>query len=152
MKGAPEAVAELSRLTHADRTAVTDAVNAMAADGLRVLGVARATFSGDALPESQRDFAFAFVGLIGLADPLRPSVPDAVGECRSAGIRVVMITGDYPATAARSPARQVSTQTTCVSGEALAQARRRRVGGTRAHARPYSRASCRSRSCGSSTR
>jgi Ca2+-transporting ATPase len=42
---------------------------------------------------------FEFLGLVGLADPLRASVVDAVRECRSAGIRAVMITGDYPATA-----------------------------------------------------
>ena len=44
-------------------------------------------------------FAFEFLGLIGFSDPLRANVPDAVRECRSAGVRVVMITGDYPATA-----------------------------------------------------
>ena len=50
-------------------------------------------------PRPQRDFAFEFLGLVGFADPLRANVPEAVRECRAAGIRVVMITGDYPATA-----------------------------------------------------
>ena len=77
----------------------------MAAEGLRVLGVARATFAGDTWPESQREFAFEFVGLVGLADPLRISVPAAVAECQTAGIKVVMITGDYPTTA-KAIARQ----------------------------------------------
>ncbi len=49
-------------------------------------------------------------GLVGLADPLRPAVPAAVAECRTAGIRVVMITGDYPATA-QSIARQIGLAT-----------------------------------------
>ena len=98
-KGAPEAIARLCRLAAADREALTQTVDTMAADGLRVLGVARAAFAGPVLPVSQQDFAFEFLGLVGLADPLRPSVPEAVRECRSAGIRVVMITGDYPATA-----------------------------------------------------
>ena len=71
----------------------------MAKAGLRVLGVAEAAFAGADLPDSQRDFAFRFLGLVGLADPLRASVPQAVALCRSAGIRVIMITGDYPATA-----------------------------------------------------
>ncbi|CCG41146.1 cation-translocating P-type ATPase [Magnetospirillum molischianum] len=98
-KGAPEAIADLCHLGEPERAALTTAMEAMAAEGLRVLGVARAAFSGDAWPETQHDFAFEFLGLVGLADPLRPSVPAAVSECRSAGIRVVMITGDYSATA-----------------------------------------------------
>ena len=86
-------------------TALTRSVDAMAATGLRVLGVARATFPDGKFAESQKDFAFEFVGLVGFADPLRQSVPAAVGECGSAGIKVIMITGDYPATA-REIARQ----------------------------------------------
>jgi Ca2+-transporting ATPase len=93
----------------------------MAAGGLRVLGVARATFAGPALPDSQRDYAFAFLGLVGLADPLRPSVRAAVDDCRAAGIRVVMITGDYPATA-RAIARQAGLDAEdLVTGEELAR-------------------------------
>lgn len=98
-KGAPETIADLCRLGESDRAAVKQAVDAMAAEGLRVLGVAKATYEGDAFPETPRSFAFVFLGLVGLADPLRQSVPQAVSDCRSAGIRVVMITGDYPATA-----------------------------------------------------
>jgi Ca2+-transporting ATPase len=98
-KGAPEAIADLCRLSAADRRALTLAVNAMATGGLRALGVASARFAGRTWPETQRGFAFEFLGLVGLADPLRTSVPDAVSQCRSGGIRVVMITGDYPATA-----------------------------------------------------
>ncbi|MBC8036728.1 MAG: cation-translocating P-type ATPase, partial [Rhizobiales bacterium] len=98
-KGAPEAIAGLCRLSAKDRAAVTRSAEAMAAEGLRVLGVARATFTGKALPKTPRDFDFAFAGLVGLADPLRASVPEAIRQCQSAGIRVVMITGDYPATA-----------------------------------------------------
>ncbi|MDF0517690.1 cation-translocating P-type ATPase [Bradyrhizobium yuanmingense] len=98
-KGAPEAIARLCRLNEADREAVQAAVGAMAKDGLRVLGMAVAVCDEASLPASQEAFVFRFVGLVGLADPLRPHVPEAVRECRSAGIRVVMITGDYPATA-----------------------------------------------------
>jgi Ca2+-transporting ATPase len=81
----------------------------MAAEGLRVLGVARASFAGTVWPDSQHDFTFEFVGLAGLADPLRASVPAAVAECRTAGIRVCMITGDYPATA-KAIARQAGLE------------------------------------------
>jgi P-type Ca2+ transporter type 2C len=98
-KGAPEAIAQLCRLAPKLADAVRRDVEHMAARGLRVLGVAQATHVGGDCPESQRDFKFEFLGLAGLADPLRSSVPDAVAECQSAGIRVVMITGDYPATA-----------------------------------------------------
>jgi Ca2+-transporting ATPase len=98
-KGAPEAIAELGRLDPTARAALTAQVEDMAQTGLRVLGVAEAALSGADLPDSQRDFAFRFLGLVGLADPLRASVPEAVALCRSAGIRVIMITGDYPATA-----------------------------------------------------
>jgi Ca2+-transporting ATPase len=91
----------------------------MAAEGLRVLGVARADFAGRTWPETQRDFAFEFLGLVGLADPMRPSVPEAVSECRSAGIRVMMITGDYPATA-KAIARQAGLDAEAVvTGEEL---------------------------------
>ena len=98
-KGAPEAIADLCHLDAADRAQLSQATDAMAAEGLRVLGVARAWFVGRALPGSQHEFGFACLGLVGLADPLRPGVSAAVNECRSAGIRVLMITGDYPATA-----------------------------------------------------
>jgi Ca2+-transporting ATPase len=98
-KGAPEAIAGLCELDAADRAALTQSIDAMASAGLRVLGVAHATFSGRTWPDSPREFAFEFLGLVGLADPLRPSVVEAISDCRSAGIKVVMITGDYPATA-----------------------------------------------------
>jgi Ca2+-transporting ATPase len=74
-------------------------VEALAGEGLRVLGVARARFRPGDLPAGQHDFAFELVGLLGLADPIRAAVPAAVEECRRAGIRVVMITGDHVTTA-----------------------------------------------------
>jgi Ca2+-transporting ATPase len=98
-KGAPEAIAGLCRMSPDELLRVRQAADVMAAEGLRVLGVARAQFAGKDLPEDPDAFAFDFVGLTGLADPLRAGVQDAVMECRSAGIKVVMITGDYPTTA-----------------------------------------------------
>jgi len=98
-KGAPEAVIELCHLDAAQQTAIASVVDGMAAQGLRVLAVARGSFVGQDWPASEHDFDFEFVGLLGLADPIRPQVPAAIAECRAAGIRVVMITGDYPATA-----------------------------------------------------
>ena len=98
-KGAPEAIARLCRMSATERESMHAAVGAMAKDGLRVLGMAIAVCDDASLPPSQQAFAFRFVGLVGLTDPLRPHVLEAVRECRTAGIRVVMITGDYPATA-----------------------------------------------------
>jgi Ca2+-transporting ATPase len=107
-KGAPEAIAELCRLDSAGRAALIEQADRMAAAGMRMLAVAEANFEG-ALPETPRDFSFALLGLAGLADPLRASVPAAVRDCQQAGVRVVMITGDYPVTA-RAIARQAGLQ------------------------------------------
>ena len=98
-KGAPEAMADLCHLDEKRSADLVRRVGALAADGLRVLAVARANFSGDLWPSGQHDFDFQFVGLIGLADPIRAEVPKAIAECKRAGVNVVMITGDYPVTA-----------------------------------------------------
>ena len=105
-KGAPEAIADLCHLDETQGKELTRHINAMAEEGLRVLGVAQARFRESSLPGLQHDFEFEFIGLVGLADPVRPTVPDAVRECYTAGIRVVMITGDYPGTA-QNIARQI---------------------------------------------
>ena len=106
VKGAPEAVADLCHFDEARLARMHTQVAAMAQDGLRVLGVAKAHFKISDLPGEQHDFDFEFIGLLGLSDPVRPEVPKAVKECYTAGIRVIMITGDYPATA-QSIARQI---------------------------------------------
>jgi Ca2+-transporting ATPase len=98
-KGAPEAIADLCHLGPGETDALLRAVRAMATDGMRVLAVARAFFGSPTLPEQQHDFAFELVGLVGLADPVRHEVPASVAECAAAGIRVIMVTGDYPETA-----------------------------------------------------
>ena len=98
-KGAPEAVMDLCHLDDAHRARIAGVVDQLAAEGLRVLAVARGAYSGQDWPANEHDFDFEFVGLLGLTDPVRAEVPAAVAECRAAGIRVVMITGDYPATA-----------------------------------------------------
>ncbi len=104
-KGAPEAVVDLCHLPADQKAGIEARVADLASKGLRVLGVARGRFSSAALPEEHHDLTLEFLGLLGLEDPVRPTVPVAVAECRTAGIRVIMITGDYPATA-ESIARQ----------------------------------------------
>jgi len=118
-KGAPEAIAELCRLDDGTRATLAQQIDTMARAGLRVLGVARADFEGLEWPDSQHEFAFEFLGLVGLADPLRDAVPAAVADCRSAGIRVVMITGDYPATALAIAKDAGIDATDSISGDEL---------------------------------
>lgn len=100
-KGAPEAIFDLCHLSEQRRQEVDIEAMSLAAQGLRVLAVAKATHpSHQVWPEIQHDFDFEFIGLVGLEDPVRKDVPAAVAACQQAGIRVVMITGDHPITAA----------------------------------------------------
>ncbi|MFN0100433.1 MAG: cation-translocating P-type ATPase [Gemmatimonadaceae bacterium] len=103
-KGAPERVLPLcvSADGRADALAKAPAIcAALAAQGMRVLVLAAREW--DELPTSVEDpgaeMALRFLGVIGLQDPPRHEVRLAVAECRRAGIRVVMVTGDHPATA-----------------------------------------------------
>ena len=98
-KGAPEAIAGLCGLSPERSESLARQATALAGSGLRVLAVASGRMPANRLPARHHDLDLSYLGLIGLEDPLRPDVPAAVAECRSAGIRVVMITGDYPATA-----------------------------------------------------
>lgn len=120
-KGAPEAVIELCHLSDDRVAAIRGKVTEMAAEGLRVLAVAKASFSAAGLPADQHEFDFALLGLVGLADPLRPGVPAAVSACASAGIQVAMITGDHPLTAS-AIARQAGIPATAVlTGREMAE-------------------------------
>jgi Ca2+-transporting ATPase len=121
-KGAPEAIADLCHLGQAEIEELIEVVRSMADEGLRVLGVAKAYFKKAPLPGEQHDFKFEFLGLIGLADPIRPGVPQALEHCRAAGIRVIMITGDYPGTA-QNIARQIGLEPTelVITGPELEQ-------------------------------
>jgi len=98
-KGAPEAVLELCHIASEQKNKILERVKEMSDKGLRVLGAAKAIFSGDSLPENQHDFEFEFVGLLGFVDPVRSTAPGAVKEAYEAGMRIIMITGDYPGTA-----------------------------------------------------
>ena len=121
-KGAPEAIGDLCHLGPEAMAGLTEAVERAAANGQRVLGVARAYFDrSESLPSEQHDFDFEFLGLAGLHDPVRPGVADAVAECARAGVRTVMITGDYPGTAL-AIAREIGLDhaSGCITGPALA--------------------------------
>ncbi len=120
-KGAPEAIADLCHLDAGALEKVRTEAAALADQGLRVLAVAKARHPVHRTwPAAQHDFDFEWLGLVALADPLRPEVPQAVATCRRAGIRVLMITGDHPLTA-RAIARQAGLDASrVVTGEELA--------------------------------
>ena len=119
-KGAPEAIFDLCHLDRATIAELTAKIYQMANDGLRVLGVAKATFAEHDLPREQHDFNFVFLGFIGFSDPVRPLVKQAVAECKTAGIRVIMLTGDYSGTA-QNIARQIGLddEAKVITGEQL---------------------------------
>ncbi|MDX1253333.1 MAG: cation-translocating P-type ATPase [Gammaproteobacteria bacterium] len=129
-KGAPEAIADLCHLRESDAAALAQQVEQLSAQGLRVLGVANARFKGQEWPPIQHDFDFRLLGLIALADPLRPTVPAAIAECQAAGIRVVMITGDYPGTALA-----IAREAGLAAGEAMTGAELDNLGGPELRAR-----------------
>jgi Ca2+-transporting ATPase len=118
-KGAPEAIATLCGLGDQDRAALGRAADEMAGQGMRLLGIACASHDGKTLPESQQQFDFRFLGLVGLADPIRLGVREAISQCKGAGIRVVIITGDYPITAKAIAAQAGLDPGTVVTGEDL---------------------------------
>ncbi|MFZ2200082.1 MAG: cation-translocating P-type ATPase [Microgenomates group bacterium] len=120
-KGAPETIMSLCKLSKSDTKKWMDEMVTLAGDGQRVLGVARGVFKGAKFPLSQKDLDYEFLGLIGFVDPIRPSVRESMELCHKAGIRVIMITGDYPGTAV-SIAKQagILNPTKFITGSELA--------------------------------
>jgi P-type Ca2+ transporter type 2C len=119
-KGSPEAIADICHFDEFQIKKLHQLVGRMADKGLRVLGVAKADYSPSNLPVQQHEIDFKFIGLLGLADPIRPEVPAAVQECYQAGIRIIMITGDYPGTASNI-AKQIGLKPSdgLITGEEL---------------------------------
>ena len=121
VKGAPETVLVLCGSGDAAARSAMAEVESASARGLRLLAVAEASWPGAALPDDPRGYAFRWLGFVALADPLRAAVPEAIAQCRAAGVRVVMITGDYPGTAlsiARSAG--LDTQAGALTGAEIA--------------------------------
>ncbi len=98
-KGAPEAILSLCDVPSIERDRLLARTSELATQGMRVLAVAEAEAPDGGSISSIRTLKFSLLGLVGFRDPVRDSVPAAVRECAAAGIRVVMITGDYPETA-----------------------------------------------------
>lgn len=98
-KGSPEAIMDLCHMNTEAKQQISLVLKDMAEHGLRIIAVAKGNYSGSTFPKNQNDLTFTFIGLLGLSDPLREGIPQAVQECHEAGIRVIMITGDYSLTA-----------------------------------------------------
>ena len=98
-KGAPEELMGRCDMTAEERLAFGRKLEVMASLGMRVIAVGSTLMPTSDLPAQKKKLHFSFGGLIGLADPLRPTVPSAIAELRQAGVRVAMVTGDYPGTA-----------------------------------------------------
>jgi P-type Ca2+ transporter type 2C len=98
-KGAPEAVIGLCQLSADEKEVIKKNLHEMASEGLRVLAIASKKLDTTLFPESQAELKLDFIGLLGFEDAIRPEVPEAVKNCQNAGIRVIMITGDFPETA-----------------------------------------------------
>lgn len=95
-KGAPETIA---KMCGESETEIAERVHQAAIGGRRIIGVAGARIAKGELPASQREFKLHFQGMVALRDMLRPGVQDAIAQCHAAGIRVIMITGDFIGTA-----------------------------------------------------
>ncbi len=81
------------------RQSIVEADNALAAQGLRVLAVARRHLASALVAQDEVEQRLIFLGLVAMADPPRPEVTQAVASCHTAGIRIFMVTGDYGLTA-----------------------------------------------------
>jgi P-type Ca2+ transporter type 2C len=104
-KGAPEAILGLSVIQARARDQFESTLKQMTDSGMRVIAVAKGRAHHSLLPDDKRQLQVDVLGFIGFADPIRPTVPGAIAELRSAGVRVVMITGDYPGTASAIASR-----------------------------------------------
>ena len=99
VKGAPETVLRLCRLDAEAMDRALEEAHRAAGNGWRLLAVAETTWGDSPWLDDPRRYRFTWLGFVALADPLRADVPDAIAQCRAAGVRVVMITGDYSGTA-----------------------------------------------------
>ncbi len=105
-KGAPEYVFKLCGLNNVELRLHESMLNTMAQQSLRVIAIASADYYTSSFPNDQADLRLNFRGLIAFEDPIRSEVPFAMKECKAAGVKVKMMTGDFPITA-KSIANQI---------------------------------------------
>jgi P-type Ca2+ transporter type 2C len=108
-KGAGELVLAMTDLSDAERDSWTERLVQYAGEGHKLIGCAWRELDDD-WAGGEPDRGYRFAGLLAFEDPVREGVPEAVRQCRAAGIRVIMVTGDHPATAA-AVARQIGLGT-----------------------------------------
>ncbi len=106
LKGAPEAVFELCKLSEKEKAKLFERISEFAKLGLRVIAVAKGCGNISHIPKTREDYEYEFLGLVGLADPIRKEAITAAKDCKTAAVRMVMITGDHHDTAV-SIAKQV---------------------------------------------
>jgi Ca2+-transporting ATPase len=99
-KGAPETVLATCELSDLERAGWLDRVEEYARSGHKVIGCARREVPAGLPVNVEPEGGFKFAGLLAFEDPVRDGVREAIAECMAAGMRVIMVTGDHPATAA----------------------------------------------------
>lgn len=99
LKGAAESVLALCHLSKAQEEGIQTEVSRLSREGYRVIAVAKGHFAGKVLPEERGEIHFEFVALTALSDPIRKGVAESVALAKRAGVRIIMITGDYHETA-----------------------------------------------------
>lgn len=121
-KGAPEALMNVCDLNPQERQHIVEAINTLAADGYRILGVGEAEFSGNDFPATQQEFKFRFKGLVAFYDPPKENIRSVLEAFYNAGIAVKIVTGDNAATT-MAIARQIAFRNydNCLSGDELMQ-------------------------------
>lgn len=97
-KGAPEALINVSKLAETDKQQIHSAIQLLATDGYRVLGVAVSNFESNNFPASQQDLPFQFKGIVAFYDPPKKNIQKVLEDFYNAGISVKIITGDNAAT------------------------------------------------------
>jgi Ca2+-transporting ATPase len=119
-KGAPEALMQVSNLTESKKNQVNEAIELLAADGYRVLGVGVSDFISTNYPEKQQDMPFLFKGIVAFYDPPKENIQQVLEDFYAAGIAVKIITGDNTATTT-AIAKQIGFKgyENCVTGEEL---------------------------------